>query len=49
MYYDAKYPEELSVHVNEVVVVIEVSENGWLRIYRGTDTGYVSSAYIQFT
>ena len=43
--FDAKYPEELSVSVNEVIVVIEVSEKGWLRAYRGTDTGYVSSAY----
>ena len=47
--FDAKYPEELSVSANEVVTVIEESGNGWLRVYRGTDTGYIPSAYVQFT
>ena len=47
--FDAKYPEELSVTANEVVTVIEDSGNGWLRVYRGTDTGYIPSAYVQFT
>ena len=44
--FDAKYPEELSVSVNEAVMVIEDS---WLRVYRETDTGYVPSANVQFT
>ena len=47
--FDAKCPEELSVTANEVVTVIEDSGNGWLRVYRGTDTGYIPSAYVQFT
>ena len=47
--FDAKCPEELSVTANEVVTVIEDSSNGWLRVYRGTDTGYIPSAYVQFT
>ena len=47
--FDAKCPEELSVSANEVVTVIEDSGNGWLRVYRGTDTGYIPSAYVQFT
>ena len=47
--FDAKCPEELSVTANEVVTVIEDSGNGWLRVYRGTDTGCIPSAYVQFT
>ena len=47
--FDAKCPEEISVTANDVVTVIEDSGNGWLRVYRGTDTGYIPSAYVQFT
>ena len=47
--FDAKCSEELSVSANEVVMVIEDLGNGWLRVYRGTDTGCIPSAYVQFT
>ena len=48
--FEAKYPEEyeLSVTANEVVMVIEDPGNGWLLVNRGTDSGYIPSAYVQF-
>ena len=46
--FEAKYPEELSVTANEVVMVTEDPGNGWLLVNRGTDSGYIPSAYVQF-
>ena len=43
----AKGPEELSVTANEIVMVIEDVRNGWLKVNRGCDSGYVPSAYVQ--
>ena len=43
----AKGPEELSVTANEIVMVIEDVGNGWLKVNRGCDSGYVPSAYVQ--
>ena len=45
--FEAKDPEELSVTANEVVMVIEDPGNGWLLVNRGTDLGYIPSAYVQ--
>ena len=46
--FEAKYPEDLSVTANEVVMVIEDPGNGWLLVNRGTDSGYIPSAYVRF-
>ena len=46
--FEAKYPEELSVTANEVVMVIEDPGNGWLLVNRETDSGYIPSTYVQF-
>ena len=46
--FEAKYPEELSVTANDIVMVIEDPENGWLLVNRGTDSGYIPSAYVRF-
>lgn len=32
---------------NEVVVVIEDPGDGWLKVKRGADSGYVPSSYVQ--
>ena len=45
--FTAKYPEELSVISNEIVMVIEDVGNGWLKVNRGCDSGYVPSSYVQ--
>ena len=47
--FEAENSEELSVKVNEFVIVIEDPEDGWLKVKRGTDSGYVPSSYIQVT
>ena len=47
--FEAKHPEELSVTVNEVVMVTYDPGNGWLHVNRGNDSGYIPSAYVQFT
>ena len=46
--FEAKYPEELSVTANEVVMVTKDPGNGWLLVNRGTDLGYIPSSYVQF-
>ena len=46
--FEAKYPEELSVTANDDVMVIEDPGNGWLLVNRGTDSGYIPSAYVRF-
>ena len=43
----AKYPEELSVTANEIVMVIEDVGNGWLKVNRDCDSGYVPSSYVK--
>ena len=45
--FTAKYSEELSVTANEIVRVMEDTKNGWLKVNRGCDSGYVPSAYVQ--
>ena len=47
--FEAKYPEELSVTAKEVVMVTDDPGNGWLKVNRGNDSGYIPSAYVQFT
>ena len=43
----AKCPGELSVTANEIVMVIEDVGDGWLKVNRGCDSGYVPSSYVQ--
>jgi len=43
----AKRPGELSVTANEIVMVIEDVGDGWLKVNRGGDSGYVPSSYVQ--
>ena len=45
----AQNSEELSVTANEVVMVIEDPGDGWLKVKRGNDSGYVPSTYVQLT
>lgn len=39
--------DELSCAANETVVVIEDLGDGWLRVRKGQDEGYVPQAYVQ--
>ena len=43
----AKDPEELSLKANEFIMVMEDLGNGWLKVNRHFDLGYVPSAYVQ--
>ena len=45
----AQNSEELSVTANEVVMVIEDPGDGWLKVKRGSESGYVPSSYVQLT
>ena len=45
----AQNSDELSVTANEVVMVIEDPGDGWLKVKRGNDSGYVPSTYVQLT
>ena len=47
--FEAKHPWELSVTANEVVMVTDDPGNEWLKVNRGNDSGYIPSAYVQFT
>ena len=39
--------DELSCVANESVVILEDLGDGWLRVRKGQDEGYVPQAYVQ--
>ena len=39
--------EELSVKANTNVTILEDLGDGWLRVKKGADEGYVPSTYVQ--
>ena len=39
--------DELSCRQNEVVEIMEDLGDGWLRVRRGDDEGYVPGSYVQ--
>ena len=39
--------EELSCNQNDVVSVLEDLGDGWLRVRKGQDEGYVPESYVQ--
>jgi len=37
------------VTANEVVMVIEDPGDGWLKVKRGEEDGYIPSSYVQYS
>lgn len=45
--FDGQNDDELSCTANESVMILEDLGDGWLRVRRGQDEGYVPQAYVQ--
>ena len=44
----AQQEDELSCQADDEVVVVEDLGDGWLRIQKGRDQGYVPETYVQY-
>lgn len=43
----AQNEDEISCHAHDVVTLLEDLGDGWLRVRKGKDEGYVPQSYVQ--